>query len=118
MTFKELRLSYGMNLTQISESFEIPYRTLQHWEHETRKCPEYLLKLMEYKLKGMTDMMDFWKCSNMERAEQNTLNSVIGYLKAKHELEKDITPEEVLQFIENKVKEETERLNEKYPEMK
>lgn len=63
-------------------------------------------------------MMNFWMCSNQERAEQSTLNSVIGYLKAKQELGKDITPEEVLQFIENNVKEETERLNEKFPDKK
>ena len=52
MTFKELREKSGMNLTQFSDFFEIPYRTIQHWEHETRKCPEYLLKLMEYKLRN------------------------------------------------------------------
>lgn len=51
MTIKELREQSGMSLTQFSAFFEIPYRTLQHWEHGTRKCPEYLLKLMEYKLK-------------------------------------------------------------------
>ena len=50
MTFKEIRQASGMNLTQFSEYFEIPYRTLQHWEHGTRQCPEYLLKLMQYKL--------------------------------------------------------------------
>lgn len=51
MTFKEIRQASGMNLTQFSEYFEIPYRTIQHWEHGTRQCPEYLLKLMQYKLK-------------------------------------------------------------------
>ena len=51
MTIKELRELSGMNLTRFSAFFEIPYRTVQHWEHGTRQCPEYLLKLMEYKLK-------------------------------------------------------------------
>lgn len=50
MTFKEIREQSGMNLTQFGEYFGIPYRTLQHWEHGTRNCPEYLLKLMQYKL--------------------------------------------------------------------
>lgn len=50
MTFKDLRQRSGMNLTQFSEYFHIPYRTIQHWEAGTRKCPEYLLELMQYKL--------------------------------------------------------------------
>ena len=50
MTFKELRQKSGMNIKQFSEYFQIPYRTVQNWELETRTCPEYLLKLMEYKL--------------------------------------------------------------------
>jgi DNA-binding transcriptional regulator YiaG len=32
------------------EYFGIPYRTIQDWELENRKCPEYLIDLMEYKL--------------------------------------------------------------------
>lgn len=51
MTFKEIRERSGMNLTQFSQYFKIPYRTLQHWEHNTRSCPEYLLDLIQYKLK-------------------------------------------------------------------
>lgn len=50
MNFKKLREQSGMNLTEFSQYFNIPYRTLQHWEHGTRKCPDYLLKLIEYKL--------------------------------------------------------------------
>ena len=50
--FKELREQSGMNLTQFSKYFEIPYRTVQDWEYGKRKCPEYLLKLMQYKLKN------------------------------------------------------------------
>lgn len=49
-TFKELRESSGMNKTQFAEYFEIPYRTVQNWERRVNKCPEYLLKLMLYKL--------------------------------------------------------------------
>ena len=51
MNVKKLRESSGMNLTQFCQYFKIPYRTLQNWEHEERKCPEYLFELMEYKLR-------------------------------------------------------------------
>lgn len=51
MTFKELRKASGMNLRQFSEYFSIPYRTIQNWEEGKRSCPDYLLALMEYKLR-------------------------------------------------------------------
>jgi len=50
MTFKKIRQESGMNLKQFSEYFGIPYRTIQHWEQETRQCPKYLLNLIQYKL--------------------------------------------------------------------
>ena len=52
LTFKELRQASGMNLTQFSKYFDIPYRTMQHWESDDRKCPSYLLELIAYKLKN------------------------------------------------------------------
>lgn len=50
MTFNELRKQSGMNLTELSEFFHIPYRTVQHWAGGTRQCPEYLIELMHYKM--------------------------------------------------------------------
>lgn len=47
---KTLREKYNLSRKQFTEIFEIPYRTLQDWELGNRKCPEYLLKLIEYKL--------------------------------------------------------------------
>lgn len=40
-----------MSRGQFAEYFDIPYRTIQNWELGLRDCPEYLLKLMHYKLK-------------------------------------------------------------------
>jgi DNA-binding transcriptional regulator YiaG len=50
MTFKELREGSGMSRGQFAEHFEIPYRTVQNWELGLRECPEYLLKLIQFKL--------------------------------------------------------------------
>ena len=55
MTFNEIRQASGMNKAQFSRYFEIPYRTIQDWEYGKRKCPEYLLKLMQYKLEKEHD---------------------------------------------------------------
>lgn len=50
MTFKEIRERSGMTRNQFCEYFGIPYRTVQDWELGNRKCPEYLLNLIHYKL--------------------------------------------------------------------
>jgi len=50
MTIKELKEQSGMNITQFSKYFEIPYRTVQSWLLGDRQCPDYLIKLMHYKL--------------------------------------------------------------------
>ena len=50
MTVKELRKLSGMTQKAFSEYFGIPKRTVEDWEGERRKCPEYLLNLMQYKL--------------------------------------------------------------------
>lgn len=51
MTFKEMREKSGMSRKEFTEYFGIPYRTVQSWELGDRTCPDYLLNLMEYKLK-------------------------------------------------------------------
>ena len=52
MTIKELREKTGMSRVKFAEFLGIPYRTVQHWEEGTRVPPEYLVELIEYKLKG------------------------------------------------------------------
>ena len=47
---KALRERMGMTQQQFGDYFEIPKRTLQDWEGGKRKIPEYLLKLMEFKV--------------------------------------------------------------------
>ncbi|MBM6751029.1 transcriptional regulator [Mediterraneibacter glycyrrhizinilyticus] len=47
----KLRTSTGMNKAQFARYFGIPYRTYQEWELGGRRVPEYLLRLMAYKVK-------------------------------------------------------------------
>ena len=46
----ELRESTGMTRREFCDYFEIPYRTMQDWELGNRKMPDYLLRLMIYKI--------------------------------------------------------------------
>ncbi len=47
----KLKQESGMNWKEFSAYFDIPYRTVQDWERGQRKMPDYLLRLMEYKLR-------------------------------------------------------------------
>lgn len=51
MEIKELRKSSKMTQQAFADYFNIPLRTIQNWEGGQRKCPEYLIQLMAYKLK-------------------------------------------------------------------
>ena len=46
----ELRESTGMNRKEFCEYFEIPYMTETDWELGNRRVPQYLLRLMAYKI--------------------------------------------------------------------
>ncbi len=46
----EMRAKTGMNRKEFSDYFGIPYRTVQDWELGNRQMPDYLLRLMAYKL--------------------------------------------------------------------
>lgn len=52
MDFEILYEKYRMNTKQISDYFEIPYITVHQWKSGKRRCAEYLLKLMVYKLEN------------------------------------------------------------------
>lgn len=70
-----LRKETGMNRKQFCEYFGIPYRTMTDWELGNRQMPEYLLRLMKYKVE-----ME----KHMERSQQYivlTSLTVYGYVK-------------------------------------
>ena len=48
---KRLRKEAGMTQQMFSDFFGIPVRTLQDWENERRTPPDYLVRLLPYKLK-------------------------------------------------------------------
>ena len=48
--FKTIRELSGMNRKDFSEWLGIPYRTMQEWELGRRTMPEYVLRLIAYKV--------------------------------------------------------------------
>ena len=47
---KKIRESTGMNRKELCEYFEMPYMTETDWELGNRRVPQYLLRLMAYKI--------------------------------------------------------------------
>lgn len=52
MTIRELRILTKMTQKQFSEYFGVPFRTLQDWEYGKGNCPDYLLRLIIFKLEA------------------------------------------------------------------
>lgn len=52
MTIKELRTKSGMSQSKFANYLNIPLESLKNWEQGKRKCPVYLIDLIEYKLKN------------------------------------------------------------------
>jgi transcriptional regulator with XRE-family HTH domain len=50
MTIKELRSLSGMTQHEFADYFDIPFRSIQNWEGGQRNAPDYVTKLIEYKL--------------------------------------------------------------------
>lgn len=47
----DIRKETGMSRKEFCEYFEIPYRTMQSWELGERELPDYLLRLLAYRVK-------------------------------------------------------------------
>ena len=52
MTIKEMRTATGLTQKAFAELLGMPKRTVENWEGDVNKCPEYLLRLIEYYLKN------------------------------------------------------------------
>lgn len=63
---KMARAKMGVSQAKFAEYFGVPKRTYQDWEYGTRKMPDYLLRLMLYKLKveGVTEDLAQYMESN------------------------------------------------------
>lgn len=49
---RQIREFTGMNRKEFCEYYHIPYRTVSEWERGGRHAPEYLVRLLEYYVRG------------------------------------------------------------------
>ena len=46
-----IRNTTGMNIKDFAEYIKVPYRTYQNWENGERTCADYMLRLVDYKVR-------------------------------------------------------------------
>lgn len=51
MTIKEIRALTGLSAQKFGDKYHIPLRTIQGWELGERKCPDYVIELLERAVK-------------------------------------------------------------------
>jgi DNA-binding transcriptional regulator YiaG len=48
---KEIRSITGLSQAKFSNEYHIPLKTLTQWEQNCAKCPDYVIELLEFKVK-------------------------------------------------------------------
>ncbi len=51
MTIRDMRTRLGVTQSEFAARYHIPFRTIQNWETGLRKPPEYIVKLLEGRIK-------------------------------------------------------------------
>ena len=51
MNIREMRTQLGDTQSQFAQRYRIPFRTVQNWEAGVRKPPEYMVKLLEQRIR-------------------------------------------------------------------
>lgn len=49
-SIQEIRKRTGLSMADFARKLGIPYRTIQDWESGRRKCPEYVIALIDFKV--------------------------------------------------------------------
>lgn len=60
LSFKELRQKMGLTQRQVANIYQIPYSTIQKWEHDINTPPDYVLNMMWelYNMKYWVDRLE------------------------------------------------------------
>lgn len=64
---REARKAAGLSQSELAGHLEIPIRTLQQWEQGRRNLPDYVLKLILFKLEADGLAEGFLKSLNQEQ---------------------------------------------------
>ena len=78
MNIKNLRKCTGLTQTQFGNQYNIPLRTIQHWENGTRKPADYIVHLLERVVKEDYGIRGIDVCGNIEDSNDSNIQITIG----------------------------------------
>lgn len=52
MIFSDVLEKSGLNQSEFSRKFNIPFRTIQDWKNEKRTPPDYVLELLNFAIEA------------------------------------------------------------------
>ena len=61
MTIKEIRNLTGLSQAAFSKKYQIPARTIQDWGAQKRTPPEYVVTLLDFKVRSDIENGEFSK---------------------------------------------------------
>ncbi len=87
MDIYEMRKKLGYTQKEFANRYDIPFRTIQNWENGIRKPPEYVLKLLEYKIQEdlinrKTIILPKFDSSKLNLPKRSDFIGTISWLKA------------------------------------
>lgn len=80
---KQLRNYTGQNRTEFAKSQGIPLRTVEEWEAGRRKMPDYLLRLLSYKIRIEQEIIEKNKHVSIIQDEQGKNIAIINDIRFK-----------------------------------
>ncbi|MDO4962093.1 MAG: helix-turn-helix transcriptional regulator [Eubacteriales bacterium] len=52
MNIRDMRIQMGDTQSEFADRYNIPFRTIQNWENGVRKPPEYIMELLEQRIRA------------------------------------------------------------------
>lgn len=90
MTIRDMRTQLGVTQSEFAQRYNIPFRTIQNWETGLRKPPEYMISLLENRIKEdlvnrKTIALPKYDLHKSDLPRRSDYVGTLSWLKAVHE---------------------------------
>lgn len=87
MTIRDMRTQLGVTQSEFAARYNIPFRTVQNWETGLRKPPEYIVKLLEGRIKEdlinrKTAILPKYDTHNLDLPKRSDFIGSLAWLRA------------------------------------
>lgn len=77
MTIKEIRALTGLTQKQFAEKYHITFSSIKNWESGHRTCPDYVVELLEFKVREDLKMFGEFTLRNFLSALSHDMECTI-----------------------------------------